>query len=181
MTKSGSSSYAVSSIVLALLILLPGCPMSSTSQHRSYLLSQGITPDNVAQISEGARTGLSYNEYRPVLDYLKRVHPELPNGQLPTGLTLRTIIESHRDFEASGPGQAVGSESTTSAESNSVEAAKAETPPSPPPTARPAASSAQSFRTPASSAQAAPEQAATVRSDVPAPPPMPATEVVLPD
>jgi hypothetical protein len=155
MTKSRFSFYAVSFTVLAVLTVSPGCSMSSTSPQSSDLLSQSITPDNVAQISEGARTGLSYDEYRLVLDYLKRVHPELPNGQLPTGLTLRTIIESQRDFEASGSGQAEGSESTTSAESNSVEAAKAETPPSP-------------------------EQAATVRTDVPVPPPMPATEV-LPD
>jgi hypothetical protein len=180
MTKSRFSFYAVSFTVLAVLTVSPGCSMSSTSPQSSDLLSQSITPDNVAQISEGARTGLSYDEYRLVLDYLKRVHPELPNGQLPTGLTLRTIIESQRDFEASGSGQAEGSESTTSAESNSVEAAKAETPPSTPPAARPPASSAQSSHTPASSSQAAPEQAATVRTDVPVPPPMPATEV-LPD
>ena len=172
---------AVLIVTAALLITLPGCSMDSTSGRPSDLLSQAITPDNVAQISEGARTGLSYDEYRLVLDYLKRVHPELPSGQLPTGLTLRTIIERQRDFEASTSGQAEGSESTTSAVSKSAEAAKAETPPSTPPAARAPASSSQSSRTPASSAQAAPEQAATVRSDVPAPSPMPATEVVLPD
>lgn len=169
MTKPRFSFYAVSFIAVVLLTVPPGCSMSSTSQQPSDLLDQNISPDNVAQISEGARTGLSYDEYRLVLDYLKRVHPELPTGQLPTGLTLRTIIESERDFEASGSGQAEGSESTTSAESNSVGAAKAETPPS---TARPPAAS--------SSAQAASEQAPTVRTDAPEPPPTPATEV-LPD
>ena len=171
MTKSRFSSYAASFTALALLIVLPGCSRNSTSEQANDLLSQAITPENVSQISEGAKTELSYDEYRLVLDYLKRVHPELPNGQLPTGLTLRTIIESQRDFEASGSGQAADSKSTTSQESTQVLAATAETSRSTPPAAKSPASSA-----------AAPAQAATVRTSVPVPPPVPATEVVkLPD
>ncbi len=154
MAKSRFSIYPISFMALALLIVLPGCSTSSTSQQPGDLLSQTITPDNVAQISEGARTGLSYDEYRLVLDYLKRVHPELPTGQLPTGLTLQTIIESQRDFEASGSGRAEGSES------------------------RPPAESSRASRTPAASAQAAPQQAATARTAVPAPPRQSATEVL---
>ena len=62
--------------------------MISTSEQQGDLLVQTITSENASQISEEARTGLSYDEYRLVLDYLKRVHPELPDGQLPNGLTV---------------------------------------------------------------------------------------------
>ncbi|MEJ2147378.1 MAG: hypothetical protein P8020_19830 [Acidobacteriota bacterium] len=178
MTKSRFSSYAASFTALALLIVLPGCSRNSTSEQANDLLSQAITPENVSQISEGAKTELSYDEYRLVLDYLKRVHPELTNGQLPTGLTLHTIIESQRDFEASSSGQAADSKSTTAQESPAVIAATAEKPPSTPPATKPTPASAQSSRTPASSAEAAPEPAATARTDVPAPPPQSATEVL---
>jgi hypothetical protein len=154
-------------------MVLPGCSMSSAPGQPSEFLSQTITPDNVSQISEEARTGLSYDQYRLVLDYLKRVHPELSNGQLPTGLALQTIIESQRNFEASHSGQGEGSESTTSAESTPAIVAKAKRPPS-----TSLASPDRSSPIPTPSVQAAPEQAATVRTDVPAPSPQAATEVL---
>jgi len=152
--------------------------MFSTWEQQRDLLVQTITPENASQISEEARTGLPYDEYRLVLDYLKRVHPELPDGRLPNGLTLRTIIESQRDFEASSLGQAEGSESLASGKSIPVAAARAENPALNPPVASPPASSAQSSSTPAPTAQVAPQQAAVTRTEAPVPPPQSAVEVV---
>jgi hypothetical protein len=179
MTQSRFSLYVISVVALALLILVPGCSMISTSEQQRDLLVQTITPENASQISEEARTGLPSDEYRLVLDYLKRVHPELPYGQLPTGLTLQTIVERQQDFEASSLGQAEGSASIASGKSTPVGEANAEKPGLAPPVARPPASSTQSSVTPAPTAQAAPQQAAATRTEAPVPPPQATTEVVL--
>ncbi len=182
MTRYRFSLYAASFMalavvvaILALLFVMPGCSMGSTSGQPGDLLSQTITTENASQIAEEARTELSWDNYGLVLDYLKRVHPELPDGQLPTGMTLRTIIESQRDFAASPSGQAEGSAPTPSRELASVGAARAETPASSPPTARPPVSSA---RTPVPTAQPDPQQAAKSQAEVPTTPPLPTTEVV---
>jgi hypothetical protein len=73
---------------------------SQSPEPEKSVLDETVTSENAALLAERARKELSYDDYRLILAYVQRVHPQLPAGSLPLGISLRSMLESQRDFEA---------------------------------------------------------------------------------
>lgn len=161
------------------LLVLSGSGCSALQQaglggakDETTILEETVTAENAAQLAERARQELSYDEYRLVLAYAKRVHPHLPEGSLPVGISLRTMLESQRDFESAAARQAASG----SAEAPAAPSAPA-APASPVPAASPAPrSQARSEAPPA----VVPAPSAPAASQAAAQPPAPAPDPVVP-
>ncbi|GAB4236240.1 MAG: hypothetical protein Kow00109_09710 [Acidobacteriota bacterium] len=65
-----------------------------------------VTADNARELYERAKRELSYEEFSLLQDYVRRVHPDVPEGGLPVGVSIGVMIESQRAFLASGGRQA---------------------------------------------------------------------------
>ena len=107
----------------------------------SAIRNETATPETAQQLAEKARSELSYDEYQLLDGYVERVHPGLPEGELPTGISIGTMIESQRDFLRAQAATESGEESEATAQtqdrSSFSEAPSA--PPAPaPPTRAPA-------------------------------------------
>jgi len=120
------------------------------------ITSQTVTEENSAQLATQARQELSYDEFRLLQDYVRRVHPDLPAERLPVGLSIATMIDSQRDFEGAQTRQA----QTSPAE---------DTPPTAQASAAPPRAQAQPTQRPAPSTPPAAAVAAPVAEPAPAP------------
>ena len=171
---------AVFGLLPAIAVLASGCGMMEVGE--PSLKSQAVTEENSAQLATQARQELSYDEYRLLQDYVRRVHPDLPAERLPVGLSIATMIESQRDFEGA---QARQAQTSPAAETVPTEQASAAPPraqaqptqrpaPSTPPTAA-APAPAAAVDAPAATPLAAQQETARPEPEPPAP-----TAVVVP-
>ncbi len=168
--------------------------VSKSAESEESVLDQTVTVENAAVLAERARKELSYDDYRLIQAYVQRVHPELPAGSLPAGISLRSMLESQRDFEAAAGRLAAADPSTLQPEAPppAVEKPAAVNPPparkpSPPP-AKPvtreeppaaAVSPQESPEPPASAGAGTPASPAVAAPAAPAPPPAPAPPAVV--
>lgn len=74
-----------------------------------------LTADNVVSVSQELKQQLTVEEGELLRDYVSRVHPELPQGQLPIGQSATEMIAAQRAFLAQG-GQGTVTESAAASE-----------------------------------------------------------------
>ena len=94
-------------IVLATAALFPAACTSGT-ESRSSFTDQIVTKDNSAQLAQESKTQLSYEDYQLLQGFIKRVYPDQPEGTLPVGMPVETMIQSQKaylDAQASKTGE----------------------------------------------------------------------------
>lgn len=102
-------------LVLATLGLsLAACGYLGVGSGKS-IKDEIVTADNARTLYERAKRELSYEEFSLLQDYIRRVHPEVPEGSLPVGVAVGVMIESQRAFLASGGQQSTTGEAATQA------------------------------------------------------------------
>lgn len=74
-----------------------------------------LTAENVVSVSQQLKQQLTVEEGELLRDYVSRVHPELPQGQLPVGQSAAGMIAAQRAFLAQG-GPGSGGESAAASE-----------------------------------------------------------------
>jgi hypothetical protein len=176
---------AVFGLLPAIAVLAFGCGMMEVGE--PSLKSQAVTEENSAQLAIQARQELSYDEYRLLQDYVRRVHPDLSAERLPVGLSIATMIESQRDFEGAQARQAETSPAAAASPTEQVSAvpprAQAQPTQRPAPTTPPAATAAAPSVTeqapaPAVDAPLAAQPETTASTTLP--PPLAPTTALLP-
>lgn len=187
MKKSTSVSILLLAFGLLLIAGATGCTAvekltTQPETQQSALLEETVTVENATQLAERARQELSYDEYRLIQAYVGRVHPHLPAGSLPPGISLRTMLESQRDFEAVASRQQPAEQPADTPPASSAAAPSQSQPRrTQPPASTPASGTAAGTQTQAAQPVDVPPPAAPaapIAPAAPAAPAPPATAVV---
>ena len=73
------------------------------AQEQTDIRNEVVTAENADTLYERAKKELSYEEFELLQSYLRRVHPDLPEGRLPVGVPVGVMIESQRAYVAAQP------------------------------------------------------------------------------
>lgn len=94
-------------VVLAVTVLFLGACTSGTESGSSFK-DQIVTKDNSSQLAQEAKSKLSYEDYELLQGFVRRVYPDQPEGTLPVGMPVETMIQSQKAFldaQASNSGE----------------------------------------------------------------------------
>ncbi len=126
------------------LILSVSLLAACSSENSSTFQDKIVTKENSAQLAEQARTELSYENYELLQGFVKRVYPDQPQGTLPVGMPVKTMIESQKAYleaQAARTGEPQPTGAAAGAEDLAPSPANAATTEEPAPTRPPAAKS----------------------------------------
>lgn len=98
--------------MMSLLLVIGGVSCSEPAdspeneqgvQEQTDIRNEVVTAENADALYERAKKELSYEEFELVQNYIRRVHPDLPEGRLPVGVPIGVMIESQQAYLATQP------------------------------------------------------------------------------
>jgi hypothetical protein len=79
-------------LLLSPIVLLAACTGAGG------IRSEVVTAENSSQLADQIKKELTYEEVDLLNDYVERLFPDLPEGELPSGRTIGEMIEAQREF-----------------------------------------------------------------------------------